>query len=108
MSRTVMLSLNEGLAYTSRHACDPDRLCPLFHVRVPGLTTGRGPLRRLPAGNGNLVQPKGRVTALLQSSLVGTVAAMSLRARMNRVVDITRPALPTPSCGGSHRPRREP
>src|SRR4051812_44661058 len=39
---------------------------------------------------------------------VGTVAAMSLQARMDRVVDITRSALPTPSCGSSHRPRREP
>ena len=39
---------------------------------------------------------------------VGTVAAMSLQARMDRALDITRPALPTPSCGGSHRPRREP
>src|SRR6476620_4749311 len=38
----------------------------------------------------------------------GTVAAASLQARMDRVVDITRPALPTPSCGGSHRPRTEP
>src|SRR5215213_6161258 len=39
---------------------------------------------------------------------MGTVAALSLQARGDRVVDITRPALPTPSCGGSHRPRREP
>ncbi len=39
---------------------------------------------------------------------VGTVAARSLQARRDRVVDITRPALPTPSCGGSHRSRREP
>jgi hypothetical protein len=39
---------------------------------------------------------------------VGTVAALSLQARMDRVIDITRLALPTPSCDGSYRPRREP
>jgi hypothetical protein len=40
---------------------------------------------------------------------VGTVAAAtSLQARRDRVGDITRPALPTPSRRGSRRSRREP
>src|SRR5690349_19629468 len=47
-SRTVNLSLKGRLTYTSRHAPDPDRLCPLFHrqTRPPSFisenhTTGR-------------------------------------------------------------------
>src|SRR3954453_17024619 len=39
-------------------------------VRIPGLTAGRGPPRRLPAGDGGLVQPEGQVAAPLQTSLV--------------------------------------
>src|SRR3954453_9897548 len=39
-------------------------------VRVPGLTAGRGPPRRLPACDGGLVQPECQVAAPLQTSLV--------------------------------------
>src|SRR3954453_5952342 len=39
-------------------------------VRIPGLTAGRGPPRRLPAGDGGLVQPECQVAAPLQTSLV--------------------------------------
>ena len=39
---------------------------------------------------------------------VGTIAALILPGQTDRIVDITRPTLPTPSCGGLRRPRREP
>ena len=39
---------------------------------------------------------------------VGTIAALILADQADRAVDITRLTLPTPSCGGTRRPRREP
>src|SRR3954447_24265505 len=39
-------------------------------VRIPGLTARRGPPRRLPTGDGGLVQPECQVAAPLQTSLV--------------------------------------
>ena len=45
--------------------------CPLFRVRIPGMTARRGSPWYLPRREGGVVHPEGQVTAPLQVSLVG-------------------------------------